>query len=176
MHLTIFSDKLPHMTAADFTHKFRVVHASETRSVATNLGIILQYIQGLALPTLNKPGLSNLPLKEGRQYQSFARLTWPSVEVIQGSFSTEDYRRSAGKHIFAAPFRIFLTEFIKPPSSTTFNTEPLIASPTVEQDAYSIRLVVTVFPNSNSALSRAKFEEKWDRHAAWTHVDMQSFH
>ncbi|KAJ5702864.1 hypothetical protein N7488_010412 [Penicillium malachiteum] len=107
MHLTILSDKLPHMTAADFTHEFRVVNASETRSVATNLGIILQYIQGLALSTLNKPGLSNLPLEEGGQYQSFARLTWPSIEVMQGSFSTDDYRRSAGKHIFATPFRIF---------------------------------------------------------------------
>ncbi|KAJ6013972.1 hypothetical protein N7540_008563 [Penicillium herquei] len=155
------------MTAADFTHEFRMVHAAETRSVATNLGIILQYIQGLALPTLDKPGLSNLPLEEGSQYQSFARLTWPSVEVMQGSFSTDDYRRSAGKHIFATPFRMLLTECIEPPSSINSDTGSPIASSTAQQDVYSIRLIITVFPNS--VLSRAKFEEEWGRHTAWTH-------
>ncbi|KAJ5728641.1 uncharacterized protein N7483_003149 [Penicillium malachiteum] len=87
---------------------------------------------------------------------------------MQGSFSTDDYRRSAGKHIFATPFRIFLTERVEPlASSITSNTGSSIVSPIAEKDAYSIRLIVTVFPNS--ALSGAKSEEEWDRHAAWTH-------
>jgi hypothetical protein len=52
MHLTILSRKLPTLTNSQFRHEFQVVHAEKTKSIAQNLGIIHQYEQGLALPTL----------------------------------------------------------------------------------------------------------------------------
>lgn len=154
MQLTILSDKLPTLSEEQFAHEFRVVHARETRTIATNLGIILQYVQGLALPTVGRPQLTNLPLEEG-QYQSFAQLTWPSLEVLQGSFSTEDYRQSAAKHLFASPFRLFLTERAEAMSSPATFTEA---------GEYTTRVVITVIPSDSDT---TKFEDKWNQHAQW---------
>lgn len=113
MQLTILYRKIPMLTDAQFRHEFRAVHAEQTKSIAQNLGIIHQYEQGLALPALGQSSLERtalLPLEEAPHYNAFARLTWPRLEVMQGSFTTEDYRQTAGKHIFAAPLKIFLTE------------------------------------------------------------------
>jgi hypothetical protein len=163
MQLSILSDKLPTLSEEQFAHEFRVVHARETRAIAVNLGIILKYVQGLALPTVGRPQLTNLPLEEG-QYQSFAQLTWPSLEVLQGSFSTEDYRQSAAKHHFASPFRIFLTE--RDETTICSNVNGCSATST-EAGKDATRLVITVIPGSLSDSDITKFEEKWDRHAQW---------
>ncbi|RAO68964.1 uncharacterized protein BHQ10_004976 [Talaromyces amestolkiae] len=163
MQLTILSDKLPTLSETQFAHEFRTVHAQQTRAIAINLGIILKYVQGLALPTVGRPKLINLPLEE-LQYRSFAQLTWPSLEVLQGSFSTEDYRQSAAKHQFARPFQLFLTERDESSISASLNTS---STTLTEIEKTATRLVVTVIPKTLSDNENTKFEEQWSRHAQW---------
>ena len=165
MQLTILGDKLPTLSDKQFTHEFRVVHAQETRTMAINLGILNKYVQGLALPTAGRPPLTNLPLEEGGeggQYRSFAQLTWPSLEVLQGSFSTEDYRRGAAAHQFANPFRIFLTERDIYSNGNSSATSASRGKPDVT------RLVITVLPADQPNINEmTKFDEKWTQHAQW---------
>ncbi|KAJ5379575.1 hypothetical protein N7509_012694 [Penicillium cosmopolitanum] len=149
--LTILSEKLPELTSEQFKHEFREVHANQTKDVATNLGIILKYVQGLALPLVGQKSLSNLPLKEGKDCQSFAQLTWPALVVMQGSFLTEGYRNSAGKHRFANPQMIFLTEQL----GQIHNIE--------SKNADEICVVVVVQAKSECS----DFEERWATHASY---------
>jgi hypothetical protein len=149
------------LTNAQFCHEFRVVHAEQTNSIAQNLGIIHQYEQGLALPTLEQPSLERtafFPLEEARNYDAFARLNWPRLEVMQGSFTTEDYRRTAGEHIFAAPFKIFLTEMMD-----AEGTRQMARDLGSKEDI--IRVIVPIQPLANGVGKQANFEESWDEHA-----------
>ncbi|OOQ91058.1 hypothetical protein PEBR_02313 [Penicillium brasilianum] len=165
MHLTILSRKLPTLTNAQFRHEFQVVHSEQTTAIAQNMGIIHQYEQGLALSTLDQPRLEQSalsPMEEAPDYQAFARLTWPSLEVMQGSFSTEDYRRSAGEHIFAEPFRIFLTE---PLGNGGIGQ---IAKDRGSSEGSTIRLIVPIQPSPvDAADTETDFEKRWDEHATF---------
>lgn len=159
MHLTILSKKLASLTDKQFLHEFRVVHTSQTIGIATNLGIILQYVQGLALPVAKKSPVTNLPLdKPGHDYHSFARLAWPSLEVMQGYFSTADYQNTAGKHIFAEPFAIFLTE----PLGPAFIEE--------RENPEIVRVIVNLKPENDDE----HFQDEWDTHASfWQNVHIK---
>ncbi|KAJ5372053.1 hypothetical protein N7517_004059 [Penicillium concentricum] len=149
MQLTILSEKLDSLTMDDFIHEFRVIHATETRTMAKTLGIITKYIQGVRLP--NKDPLLHLPIPEADPFvHSFAQLSWPSVTVLQGALSTEGYRKSAGSHVFAIPLKVYVTEKLHP------GTEEEIQSPD------SIRVVVGLSP-----LSTSSFPQKWSEHAAF---------
>lgn len=101
---------------------------------------------------------------EERQYQSLAQLTWPSLEVLQRSFSTEDYRQSTAKHHFASPFRLFLTERDLTTSCSNVNSS---SSTLTEAGKDATRLIVTVIPGTVGDSDNTKFEEKWNRHAQW---------
>lgn len=164
MQFTILSDKLLTLSEEQFAYEFRVVHARETRTVAINLGISQKYVRGLALPTAGRPQLTNLPLEERGQYGSFAQLTWSSLEVLQGSFSTDDYRQGAAKHRFASPLRIFLTGCDITTSCSNINSP---SAPLTEVGKDATRLVVTVIPGILSDSDNTKFEEKCNRHAQW---------
>ncbi|KAL4733734.1 hypothetical protein BDV11DRAFT_175409 [Aspergillus similis] len=164
MHLTILSDKIPTLTDAQFRHEFQVVHAEQTKSIAQSLGIIHEYVQGLALTTVNKPPLDRAaldPLKEGSPYQSFARLTWPSLEVMQGSFTTDGYRRSAGGHIFAQPFRIFLTE----PVNTMAAQQSVEAVETSANEKIRVIIPIVRSGDVTEPGDDAEFEARWAEHA-----------
>ncbi|KAL2820610.1 hypothetical protein BJX63DRAFT_427936 [Aspergillus granulosus] len=165
MHLTILSHKIATLTDAQFLHEFQVIHAEQTKAIAQNLGIIHEYEQGLALPILNQPGLdqtSLFPIKEAPNYQAFARLTWPSLEVMQGSFTTDDYRRSAGEHIFAQPFQIFLTEALGPHGTRDMAK----VAGSIEDD--TIRVIVPIHSRlADEASDGFNFEEIWDEHASF---------
>ncbi|KAJ5993768.1 hypothetical protein N7451_009492 [Penicillium sp. IBT 35674x] len=163
MHLTILSRRIPALNEAQFRHEFRVVHAEQTISIAQNLGIIHQYEQGLALQTLKQSSLDRsalLPLEEAPKYDAFARLTWPRLEVMQGSFTTEDYRRTAGEHVFAEPFQIFLTE----PLSTEATRQ--IAKDSVSEEDI-IRVIIPIQHSANGVVSDTEFEERWNQHASF---------
>ncbi|KAL3464838.1 hypothetical protein BJX64DRAFT_286024 [Aspergillus heterothallicus] len=164
MHLTILSDKIPTLTDAQFRHEFRVVYAEQTKSIAQTLGIIHEYMQGLALTTANKSPLDQAILdwlEEGSAYRSFARLTWPSLEIMWGSLTTEGYHRSAGDHIFAQPVRIFLTELMDTMAAeeTTKN---------VDHNANDIiRVIIPIICSGDVGELRDDlgFEARWDEHA-----------
>ncbi|KAJ5490008.1 hypothetical protein N7453_010833 [Penicillium expansum] len=135
----------------EFIHEFRVVHTTETRTMAKTLGIITQYIQGLRLSSVNQDPLLHLPIPEADpSVHSFAQLTWPSLAVLQGALSTEGYQKSAGSHVFGTPLKTYVTE--KLDSGT--KEEP--------QSRDCIRVMVGLSP-----LSPSSFPQKWSEHAAF---------
>lgn len=152
MQLTILSEKLPSLSTEQFIHEFRVVHAEQTKTIARSLGIISQYVQGLALSLTGQESLRNQPMSGPQEpIESFAQLSWPALEVMQGSFQTQGYKDSAGKHIFAQPRMIFLTNQLEP------EVEHMNKNNT-------IRLVCVLNPldplDSN-------FRKSWDKHASF---------
>lgn len=150
MQFTILADKLPDSSVEQFIHEFRVVHAQETKAMAQSLGIISEYIQGLVLPSAGQKDVDNLPIREPEEpLQSFAQLTWPALEVLQGSFTTQGYQESAGKHIFAIPRKIFLTARLEPSMENI-------------KDGNLIRVVSVLSPAESSDMS---FRKSWDDHA-----------
>ena len=150
MELTILADKLPHMSVEQYEHEFRVVHANETKKMAHSLGILLQYVQGLVLTSAGQEKIRNPPIPEPQEpLQSVARLTWPALEVMQGSFSTQGYRDSAGKHIFATVLKIFLTERLEP------NMEQI-------RKGNPVRLLSFLVPADPL---ESNFRRSWDNHA-----------
>lgn len=165
MDLTILSRKIPTLTDAQFCHEFQVVHAEQTKTIARNLGIIHRYEQGLALEFLDQPRLQHAVLFNIREtpiYHSFARLSWPSLEVMQGSFTTDDYRRSAGEHIFAQPFQIFLTEPLGHDMARN------IAKVAGRSEGDTIRVIVPIQPHPIDGVDDgSRFEECWDEHASF---------
>ncbi|KAJ6032505.1 hypothetical protein N7540_003237 [Penicillium herquei] len=165
MHLTILSRKISTLDNAQFRHEFQIVHAEQTKDIARNLGIIHEYEQGLALETLDQPKLQQAvvsPMKETHDYEAFARLTWPTLEVMQGSFTTEDYRRSAGKHIFAEPFMIFLT---LPLGDDGAQNMTKVAGNGKDDN---IRVIVPIQPCQQDRADDSSFlDERWDKHASF---------
>ncbi|CEL04586.1 hypothetical protein ASPCAL05714 [Aspergillus calidoustus] len=165
MQFTILSRKVPTLNDTQFRHEFQVVHAEQTKAIARNLGIIHEYEQGLALATLDQPELQQaalFPTRETPNYQAFARLTWPSLEVMEGSFTTEDYRRSAGEHIFAQPFWIFLTQ----PLGQDGARNLVKAAGSSEGD--NIRVIIPIQPRlADGGDNGSHFEEQWDEHASF---------
>lgn len=153
MQLTILSEKLNSLSADQFIHEFRVTHATETRTMATSLGIITKYIQGLRLALAGKEPLQNLPISEAdSSVHSFAQLTWPSLPVLQGALSTDGYRKSAGSHIFATSLKVYVTTKIDPRAGKEVHTSDCV------------RVVVGISP-----LSGSSFPSAWDEHAAFCH-------
>jgi hypothetical protein len=149
MQFTILSTKLPNQSTPQFIHEFRNVHATETISMANSLGIISRYVQGLALSSAGQQDIKDLPLPAPREpLISFAQLTWPALEVLQGSLQTQGYKNSAGKHIFADAREIFLTERLEPD---------------VGGDG-AVRLVFVLVPEDSDG---ASFMRLWDEHAAF---------
>jgi hypothetical protein len=160
MQLTILASKLPNQSLPQFIHEFRIVHATETRNMAHSLGIIFQYIQGIALhstPGQDSIPVKNQPLAPPREpIESFAQLTWPGgLEVMQGSFTTQGYKDSAGKHIFAVPRKIYLTDRLEPDS---------VAREGILQSKDAVRLIVGLVPHDPTEISN--FRKSWDKHAS----------
>jgi hypothetical protein len=157
MQFTVFSDKLPSLSLAGFKHEFRTVHAQQTKDMASTLGIISCYVQGLYLPsTMDCPPLRNLPLPEHTEpYQSFAQLSWPSIGVLQAALHTSGYRDSAGKHEFAVPQHLFLTERLEP--EVSFDNLAMAAKP--------VMLMMVLAPKSHND---SVFQEAWDHHAMFS--------
>ena len=162
MQLTILSSKLPNQSTPQFTHEFRIVHATETKKMANTLGIISQYVQGLTLRSVAAVGQESirnqpLPAPKGEPIESFAQLTWPSgLEVMQGSFTTQGYKESAGKHIFAVPRMIYLTDRLEPA------VEAEVHERIKTKDA--VRPIVGLNPNDPNPSS---FRKSWDKHASF---------
>jgi hypothetical protein len=78
---------------------------------------------------------------------------------MQGSFTTEDYRRSAGEHIFAHPFRIFLTE----PLGNIGIWQ--IAKDAGSSEGKTTRLLVPIQPSPvDTADFEIDFKKRWDEH------------
>ena len=157
MQLTIISTKLPGQTNAEFEYEFREVHAAATKDMASSLGIISRYVQGIffhaQVPGDKSHSLPHLPLPRGSEdLQSLAQLTWPSTSVLKGALKTSGYRNSAGKHVFAKPAQLFLTEPLEPASLGA--QEP------------NILLIMVVIPLSKE---RVAFRRAWDEHAAKFH-------
>jgi hypothetical protein len=75
---------------------------------------------------------------------------------MQGSFTTEGYRESAGKHIFAQPFQIFLTE----PLGTNGARQALKNSR--NEEGQTFRVIMPIQPRSANEVD---FEERWNEHA-----------
>jgi hypothetical protein len=150
MQFTILADKLPEHSIDQFIHEFRVVHARETKAMAQSLGIVSEYVQGILLPFAGQKEIDNLPIHgPGVPLKSFAQLTWPALEVLQGSFTTQGYKSSAGKHIFAVPRKIFLTERLEPPVENF-------------RKRNAVRVVVILLPTESS---EGNFRTYWDKHA-----------
>lgn len=165
MHFTILSRKIPTLTDVQFRHEFEVVHAEQTKAIAQNLGIIHEYEQGLALETLDQTKMCEDvlgPIKESSNHQAFARLVWPSLEVMEGSFTTEDYRRSAGEHIFAQPFQIFLTQPLGHDGARG------VTKTTGSIEGDNFRVIVPIQPcHANRGGDDSHFEERWGDHASF---------
>lgn len=120
--------------------------------MAKTLGIITKYTQGLRLVSTNKNQLRHLPIPETNpSVHSFARLSWPSVAVLQGALSTDGYRKSAGSHIFGIPIQIYLTENL----DTGAENE-------IHNNHDCIRVMVGLSP-----LSESSFQQAWREHAAF---------
>ena len=165
MQLTILSSKLPNQSTPEYTHEFRVVHATETKKMAHSLGIISQYTQGLTLRSAmtsqetffrNQP----LPVPKGEPIESFAQLTWPGgLKVMQGSFTTQGYKESAGKHIFAVPRIIYLTDRLEP-------APVAVVASRIKNAKDAVRLIVGLTPQDNNA-NPSNFRKSWDKHASF---------
>ena len=163
MQLTILSSKLPNQSTPQFTHEFRIVHATETKKMAHSLGIISHYIQGLTLRSITAAGQETirnqpLPTPKGEHIESFAQLTWPGgLEVMQGSFTTQGYKESAGKHIFAVPRIIYLTDRLEPAA------EPEVEE-RIKKAKGAVRLIVGLTPLDPNP---SDFRKSWDKHASF---------
>lgn len=155
MQLTVFSQKLENQTDEQFEHEFRVVHAAETRKIASSLGLISRYVQGVSLQTTAKTltNASVFPDNTPRQPHSVAQLTWPSAEVLGASLHTQGYKDSAGKHVFATTSQVFMTERLEP--DRALDTANM---------ATAVLLTIILIPADNQ--SDDEFRTKWDQHAA----------
>lgn len=165
MQFTIISDKLADLSVDEFKNEFCTVHAEDTREVASSLGLISQYIQGLYLPSAldGAKDLTDLPLQEhDGPYQSLAQLTWPSITVLQGSLQSAGYRASAAaKHEFAAPKHIFLTERLEP--DTHLESSVLGRPGHVNGQRRPVVLLAALTPGPG--LRETEFKERWEKHA-----------
>lgn len=153
VHFTIVGDKLPHLDNNGFKHEFRKVHAEQTIEMASSTGLISRYIQGLRLST-SAPDLkvpNNLPLNPLESWQSIAELTWWNPHTLQGALHTSDYQQSAGKHMFADPKYLFLTEPLEP-----------VATPSRSSAGISVMLFIGLTPKDDG-----DFRSAWDKHASF---------
>ncbi|PRP74757.1 hypothetical protein PROFUN_06618 [Planoprotostelium fungivorum] len=148
MRLIIFSRNLTGQSEEKFYHEFHDVHAEQTSNIAANTGILHQYIQGYAANVRNaNPNLST-PLPVRAEIVSSALLTWPSIKVMRGLFSSSGYQKSAGAHHFAESDMVFATE----------NLEP---EPAGVRTSSQVMLHLLLKPCGDSAT----FKSKWDSHA-----------
>lgn len=166
MQLTIIGDKLSRLSVEEFKHEFRNVHARDTKEVASSLGLISRYTQGLRLSSVieKTTSLPILPLQEHPgPYQSLAQLTWPSVVVLQGALQSAGYKESAAaKHEFADPQHLFLTEKLEPEQKCVRNG---LARPEKISKTGHPPVVLIVALKPRADIDEAEFRRRWANHA-----------
>ncbi|SNX83927.1 uncharacterized protein MEPE_02635 [Melanopsichium pennsylvanicum] len=148
MRLIIFSRNLADQSEEKFYHEFHNVHAEQTSTIAANTGILHQYIQGYAANVRKANPKLSIPLPIRAEVVSVALLTWPSIKVMRGLFSSSGYQKSAGAHHFADASVVCATE----------NLEP---EPAGVRTSSQVMLHLLLKPRGDSAT----FKSKWDSHA-----------
>ncbi|KAK4983785.1 hypothetical protein LTR66_008706 [Elasticomyces elasticus] len=120
--------------------------------MAQSLGIIWRYVQGMSLTFTGQRPVTNLPLPEfSSSIWSFAQLTWPSLDVFAAALKTKGYKESAGKHEFARPLKILLTERLESDATSYVAAQP-----------GAVRLITVVYPLSSTPTD--KFRAQWAVH------------